>query len=143
MKNEWFRRCVRMTSIDGIDEDCLIEYCLGRPVEMIATSRAFGRLVVVEGDLFEALCKVRLECEKHRFLLLCNGARKDTYPSRMSRQMGRGEKIYVLINGIQARKEDMIDLLEAASSGQVTTVAEQRENFDLWLTSLGSISSAS
>lgn len=136
MTAEWLRIHLSMVSIHGNSEDCLIEYRLTHPIEMNASCVPFGRITVSADDLFDALSKVRLEAEKCGYLLLCNGARKDAYPSRMSRQMGRGAKLYAFKHGVQARKEDQIDLLEPAAYNQVATVVKQRENFEAWLNSL-------
>ena len=138
MTSEWKNHQVHMQSSQGVSTDCSIEYRLWRPLKMVAYSTVFGCIEVVSDDLFEALCFVRLEAEKHGFLLLCNGARIDAYPSRMSRQMGFGAQIYVFKSGVQARKDDMVDLLDPALYDQVTTVEKQRGNFEAWLNSLGS-----
>jgi len=79
---------------------------------------------------------LRLFIEGKGYLLLCNAARKDAYPSRMALEMGGGRKIYILRHGMQARREDLIDIFGAASIDQVCTVAEQRASYESWTRSL-------
>lgn len=126
-----------MSSGNGDKAACLLEYSSGDLVEMTVSSALLGTFSVTAGDLFEALSLIRLETEKHGYLMLCNGARKDAYPSRMSRQMGGGRKLYLFKNGLQARREDLVDIFESTEYEQVGTVAEQRVAYEAWLRSLG------
>ena len=80
---------------------------------------------------------IRLEMEKHGYFILCNGARKDAYPSRMSRQMGGGRKVYLFKNGIPAQREDLVDIFEPTEYEHIGTVAEQLAAYQTWLRSLG------
>jgi hypothetical protein len=77
-----------------------------------------------------------LRLEQEGWLLLSNAARKDAYPSRMALEMGGGRMIYVTTPGVQARREDLVDVLGAASPEQVGTVAEQRAHYEAWIASL-------
>ncbi|QTD46038.1 hypothetical protein [Ottowia testudinis] len=116
---------------------CLLEYSSGNLVEMAFSSALLEAFSVTADDLFEALSLIRLEMENHGYLILCNGARKDAYPSRMSRQAGGGRKLYLFKNGIPARREDLVDLFESTEYERVGTVAEQRVAYEAWLRSLG------
>lgn len=104
---------------------------------MTVSSALLGTFSVTAGDLFDALILIRLETEKHGYLMLCNGARRDAYPSRASRQMGGGRRLYLFKNGMQAQRKDWVDIFEPAEYEQVETVAEQRVAYETWLTSLG------
>ena len=126
-----------MSSGNGDKAACLLEYSPGDLVEVIFSSALLGTFSVTAGDLFEALSLIRLKMEKHGYFMLCNGARKNAYPSRMSRQVGGGRKLYLFKNGIQARREDLVDIFEPAEYEQVGTVAEQRVAYEAWLRSLG------
>src|SRR5438128_376451 len=53
-------------------------------------------------DLFEALVKVRLQLEPVGWFIAVQGARLDTYPSGMGRDMGGGEWVYILDQGRDA-----------------------------------------
>ena len=88
------------------------------------------------GDVFDALVAMRLQLEQDGYRLLCNAARKDAYPSRMSREMSGGRKVYLLKPGRQALREDLIDVFDPATYDEVGTVAEQRSNYEAWIRSL-------
>jgi hypothetical protein len=104
---------------------------------MSVSCALFGTISVTADDLFEALILIRLEAEKHGYFILCNGARTDAYPSRMSRQMGGGGKLYVFKIGMPAQREDLVNIFEPAEFQHVGTVAAQRVAYDAWLRSLG------
>jgi hypothetical protein len=126
-----------MCTVNGDNEVCVLEYASGNPVAISVSCTVLGTFSVSADDLFEALSLIRLEAEKHGYLILCNGARTDAYPSRMSRQMGKGGKLYVFKTGIQAQREDLVNIFERAEFQQVGTVAAQRVAYDFWLRSLG------
>lgn len=87
-------------------------------------------------DLFEALSIARLQLEELGFLLCCNGARIDVFPSGMSRGMSGGKLAYQLRIGKQAKRRQLVDILDPASAKKVGTVEQQRDYFDRWLGSL-------
>lgn len=105
-------------------------------VSMVAEAASTGVLTIEAANLFEALVKLRLELERYGCLLLCNAARKDAYPSRMLLEMGGGRKVYLLHQGKQALKEDIVDVLGSVTREQVGTVQEQRAEYEKWLRSL-------
>lgn len=118
-------------------EICEIEWTQGPPVEMHARTQSLGSMSITGEDLFDTLCRLRQCLEGKGCQLLCNAARKDAYPSRMARQMGGGRKVYLLANGRQARREDLVDAFGPAEFHQVGTVAEQRAAYEAWSRSLG------
>lgn len=126
-----------MSTVNGDKEVCALEYASGNPVEMSVSCAVLGTISVTADDLFEALSLIRLEAEKHGYFILCNGARTDAYPSRMSRQMGEGGKLYVFKSGMPAQREDLVNIFGPAEFQQVGTVAAQRVAYDAWLRSLG------
>jgi hypothetical protein len=99
-------------------------------------SLVFDAITFTAPDLLDALVAFRLYLEGRECRLLCNAARRDTYPSRMAREMGGGRKVYVLRMGHQARMSDLVDSLEEASPELVTTVAAQKAAYEAWLDSL-------
>lgn len=126
-----------MSTVNGEEEVCVLEYTSGNPVKMSVSCAVLGSFSVVADDLFEALSLIRLEAEKHGYFILCNGARIDAYPSRMSRQMGEGGKLYVCKIGMPAQREDLVSMFDLAEFQHVGTVAAQRVAYDAWLRSLG------
>lgn len=117
-------------------ELCEIILTKGYPVKLEVHAKLLGSLTFTSDDLFEALIALRLRLELDGYVLLCNAARKDAYPSRISREMGGGRKVYLHKLGMQGRREDLVDTLGVAAYEQVGTVAEQRAFYDAWLESL-------
>jgi hypothetical protein len=103
---------------------------------MCAKSKRFGALLFTGENLFDVLSKLRVLIERDGYLLLCNVARKDAYPSKMMLEMGGGRKIYILRRGVQAMKEDLVDVFGAVSIDRVCTVAEQQACYESWVRSL-------
>lgn len=128
--------CIHMSSSSGDLEPCDIEFTQGTPIVMEARSKRFGVVSFTGDNLFDILSRLRLLIEREGYLLLCNAARRDAYPSRMTLEMGGGRKLYILRHGVQARREDLVDVFGAASIDQVCTVAEQRAGYESWLRSL-------
>lgn len=83
-------------------------------------------------DMFEALVEIRRQLEPTGWRIAVQGARMDTYPSGMARDMGGGERVYVLRPRQQAKREDLVDTLEPADAHRLATVDEQAEYFDSW-----------
>ncbi|WP_281718219.1 hypothetical protein [Pandoraea apista] len=54
----------------------------------------------------------------------------------MALQMGGGRKIYLLHSGRQAKREDLVDIFDAAPIEQVCGVDEQRAGYEAWFRSL-------
>lgn len=91
----------------------------------------------VSGDVFQCLCEAREYLRNYDTILLCNGARLDAYPSRMSRQMSGGLAIYISTMGRPNSEGDMVDLFGEAPAERIATVEEQRQFHRNWLDSLG------
>jgi hypothetical protein len=127
---------VVIASLGGAEESCEIEFVRDASIRLTVKSRHFGTMSFVDDNLFDALSKFRLRIEQDGYLLLCNAARKDAYPSRMTLEMGGGRKIYLLNPGSQTRREDLVDVLGVASIDQVCTVEGQRIGYKNWLRSL-------
>ena len=96
---------------------------------------AIDGIVISESDLFESLLQIRKELEKSGMKLLCNGARKDVWPSPMSRSMGGGKKAYLMETGKSAT--ELVCIFDYAEPHLVGTVSEQREFYNQWIESLG------
>ena len=88
-------------------------------------------------DYFDCLLQIREIFEKTNMKILCNGARYDVYPSRMSRQMGKGIKAYAVTMGKQAMEDSLVDIFESADLVKIGTIQQQRDYYNDWLDSLG------
>ncbi|NWB32096.1 hypothetical protein [Pseudomonas gingeri] len=127
---------VEIASFSGEKEPCEIEFTQGVPTLITIRSTRLGVRSFTDNNFFAALSAYRRLLEQEGYLLLCNGARKDAYPSRMALQMGGGRKIYLLHSGKQAKREDLVDIFDAATIEQVCSVDEQRTAYESWVRSL-------
>lgn len=127
---------LQIASKSGESESCNIDFDQGSPIEIRVLTQHFGAMTLTDNDLFSALVKLRLRLEQGGYFLLCNAARKNAYPSRMTREMGGGRKLYLLTHGMQARREDLVDIFCATSLDQVSTVTEQYAYYEDWIRSL-------
>ncbi|MEC5408442.1 hypothetical protein VOM14_23100 [Paraburkholderia sp. MPAMCS5] len=106
------------------------------PVTITVRSPCFGELSFTDNNLFDALSAYRRALEQNHYFILCNGARKDAYPSQMALQMGGGRKVYLLHSGKSAKRQDLVDIFGSATIDQVCSVAEQRAAYEAWVQSL-------
>lgn len=83
-------------------------------------------------DLFEAFRVARLALEKDGFIPMVEGARSDSFPSGMARNMGEGEMTYRLIEGKSPDIADLRFLFDTADADDVATVAVQERAVALW-----------
>jgi hypothetical protein len=88
-------------------------------------------------DVFEALVRLRRQLEPDGLMIAVQGARRDTYPSGMARDMGAGMKVYVLHPGLRGRREDLVETLDDALPDELGTVDEQRAFHDAWIADRG------
>jgi len=88
-------------------------------------------------DLFKSMILLREHLNLQGSILLCNGARRDVYPSGMSRGMGKGRKAYTLVIGKQARKHNLIDIFDYAEPSTIAGIESQLNYFEEWKNSLG------
>ncbi|MGE7219242.1 hypothetical protein ACQKJC_22425 [Priestia koreensis] len=86
---------------------------------------------------FEALEQLRQSLEEKHIQILCNGAALNVYPSPMALSMGVGRLAYRLINGKQAKTEDMVDIFDCDDHYSFVSIAEQRNFYKDWLNSVG------
>ena len=84
-------------------------------------------------DLFAALGSARRELEAHAYQLMCNGSRRDVYPSPMQRQALSGRRAYVLTLPRSLDKPATVDIFgEVSDLATLASVDEQRAWFDHW-----------
>lgn len=86
-------------------------------------------------DYFDSFCKIRRKLEGRGWRPLCEGARRDVYPSGMCRDMGSGLVAYVMTLG--SSEVGKARVLEPDLEIEPATVEEQRAFFDEWLQSRG------
>jgi hypothetical protein len=91
-------------------------------------------------DLFDCLCLLRERLEPDGWLIMCEGARVDVYPSGMSREMGAGRRAYVLRLGEHADRNDLVDIFAATKVAQLASVRDQRAYFEKWIESVRNMS---
>ena len=95
------------------------------------TNSSAGEGIYVGRDAFHALELFRRDIEPLGWRVLCNGARKDTYPSGMSRDMGRGFMVYSI-----PPEGPPIQTFEGAEPELVGTVQEQLANWQAYIDQL-------
>ncbi len=94
--------------------------------------------ISVESDnLFDALQEVRNKAADQEILILCNGARKDVYPSSMSKSMGGGILAYELTLGKQAQRANLVNIFDDSRNNPIVTPDEQKDFYNKWIKSLG------
>ena len=85
-------------------------------------------------DYFEALQILRKRFEKNQIKLLCEGAKKEVWPSSMSREMGGGIKAYKCYMGQPAK--EMVNIFDADETMEYASVEEQSQYHKEWFKSL-------
>lgn len=90
----------------------------------------WGKVSAAAADAFAALAGVRRDLEAQGWRLAVAGARRDTYPSGMARDMGGGLKVYVMVEGKPA--VELVDTFADAPPELLATVAEQEAAFGAW-----------
>lgn len=128
---------VRIRRLDGSEVQATLSFARAEPTWLaLTTDLAFT--VRFEGvDLFACLQDLRRHLRTKSEILLCNGARRDVFPSGMSRQMSGGRIAYKLqMVGRPPGRDDLIDIFGACEPEAVATVDEQREFHEQWASSL-------
>ncbi len=86
-------------------------------------------------DQFEALKDLRRDLAGEGLAVLCAGARRDVFPSAMSREMSGGRKAYVCRMGSRGSADDLVDIFDPAPSDLIGSVEEQAEFHAGWFRS--------
>lgn len=82
--------------------------------------------------MFGALVRLRRQLEPDGLMVAVQGARRDTYPSGMARDMDGGKQVHIMRPGLPGRWEDLVKTLDDASPDQIATVDEQRAFSEAW-----------
>jgi hypothetical protein len=83
-------------------------------------------------DFFQALCGVRELLAQDGLIPFCYGASLNVFPSGMARDMGRGLKAYKLVEGRQARMDDLVGIFAEGPDVIPASVAAQEQFFQDW-----------
>ncbi|MFJ5280520.1 hypothetical protein [Streptomyces parvulus] len=75
---------------------------------------------------FSCLIEARLILEGEGFLLCCQGARPDVFPSGMLQQMNLGRFAYYLKSGALLSEDDVVDIFAPTDVSEVASVEDQR-----------------
>ncbi len=125
---------VKLMHMDGDVEDCELVFLDSHEyIEMVVTSKVFGRSKWTGSDAFHTLELFRNSIEPKGWKVLCNGSRKDSYPSGMCRDMGRGFKVYIHDKNDITSCPQLVETFEFAESLHVGTVKEQYDYWKEWL----------
>lgn len=103
-----------------------------RPLYRIELFLGGDRYTATAMDMFESLVRLRRQLEPDGWMIAVQGARRDTYPSGMARDMGGGMQVYAMRPGRRASADDLVETLADAAVDQLGTVAEQRAWRDTW-----------
>lgn len=95
-----------------------------------------GLLTGQADDCFAALQIIRRAAEARNWNICCKGARRNAWPSAMSRDMGGGFKAYSLTMGQRARTDSLVEIFDADVPELYTSVAEQEAFARAWFESL-------
>jgi hypothetical protein len=105
------------------------------PVYRLELFLGGDRFTATGPDLFEALVRLRRQLEPDGWRIAVQGARLDTYPSGMARDMGGGKSVYVMRPGQhQVAAADLVKTLSDAPVEQLATVPEQEAYVNNWRT---------
>lgn len=102
-------------------------------IELLTRAGFYGGPYTATGpDMFEALVRLRRQLEPEGIMLAVQGARRDTFPTGMQRDMAGGQAVDVLTLGRKAGSEATEDTLADAPIDQLATVDEQRAHWEAW-----------
>lgn len=120
----------------GDHRTCTLKISEEEPWSIKIESTEFEERNFQGDDLFDCLMKLREYLDEKNYLLLCNGARIDVYPSGMSRDMSDGRLAYIAKIGMSPSRDDLVDIFEPTSQEHVGTVEQQKEYRARWVNSI-------
>jgi hypothetical protein len=121
---------------DGTIEGCSIEIAQAPNWKLIFSGAGLTNHQFSGDDLFDALISMRLTLEKIGVQTLCAGARRDVFPSGMSRDMSGGRKAYATRLGAPALRADLLDIFDYSDVDSVGSVEQQKMFHEKWIASL-------
>jgi len=118
---------------------CILKISEEEPWSIEIEDAKFEEKIFQGSDLFDCLMKCRIYLERKNYLILCNGARIDVYPSGMCRDMSGGRLAYIAKMGISPSKDDLVNIFEQTSQEYIGTVEQQKEYRAEWVNSIKSL----
>ena len=109
-----------------------VEHPQFRRVGMVVRAERLGEKEYVEGDLFWCLIAFRREIEPLGWRVLCNGARRNTWPSGMLGDMSAGTKTFLLVEPRRRGLPEIVEVFDEAPESEVVTVQEQEAYRDAY-----------
>src|SRR5882724_545410 len=131
-------KTIKVRLKDESIEECSVEIVNDPDWELIFSGLGVNGRKFSGRDLFDSLIALRLFLEGISAKPLCAGARRDVFPSGMSRDMGGGRKAYITRLGTPVVGADLLDIFDYANAESVGTVAEQQDFHDKWIEALRS-----
>jgi hypothetical protein len=123
----------------SIVEGIIHESRILEPNKMKFTSPVTPDIEAHSRNDFECLTIFRIELDRYGYHPLCNGARRDTYALPDDMKTFRGSYVNILTLGKFPSQEDSIETFEYAEPHLITSIAEQRKNYESWLNSIKSV----
>jgi hypothetical protein len=121
----------------SIIEGIINESMVLEPNKMKFTSPVTPDIEACNENDFECLTIFRIELEKYGYYPLCNGARFDTYTLPIDVDDG-GTFVHILTIGEVPTQEDRLYTFGDTEPHLITSIAEQRKNYESWLDSIKS-----
>lgn len=121
---------------DGVVSSCALEVLGHESISLRFSDSTYTAFELHGEDGFDVLCQLRQLLESDGRLLVCNGSRRDVYPSGMCRDMGWGMKAYVLRIGQTTCDADLVDIYEPCDVERAVRVEQQLEYLEEWRRSI-------
>ncbi|WP_459960239.1 hypothetical protein [Nocardia sp. IFM 10818] len=116
---------VHLTAVDSAGALWPVVLRLGEPSAARVELVGHGTFGSVEDDYLSCLLAVREYLEERGWLLCCQGARPDVWPSGMVRQFDNGRRAYVLDRDRRGAEFEVVDIFAPAPADMVVSVVEQ------------------
>lgn len=120
--------------INGAREKASIEYITEDTCSLTIKLRGGRELTSDDFDVFQCLRNIR--SENKDVIFLCKGAKRNVYPSNMTRQMARGVIAYEYKNSEPAKDDCLVNIFDFDDVDVDTTPKEQELNHRAWIESL-------
>lgn len=127
-------REVRVREPDGQISSCRLRFPQYEPWYLVFEMPGREPINIESNDLFDCLCELRVILEEDGKQILCQGSRRNVYPSSMSREMSGGRVAYE--HHLQQPTSVRLDILDPAAGDDLATVAQQKEYIRQWRESI-------